>query len=94
MAFALAVAVAVIAMVCCVPDSANHASISFGCGILATANDLYLDGSHNCFQQGSYHLGKGTRTWGEVYGIKVWRVYLSLGVKHTDPSVTPEEAEE
>ncbi len=62
--------------------------------MLATANELYLDGSNGWFQQCSWHLGKGTRTWGETYGVKLWRVYASLEVQHTDPSVTPSEAEE
>jgi hypothetical protein len=90
---ALAVAVAVV-LAWGVRVYANHGSVSFRCGMLATANEQYLDDSNALFQRCSWHLGKGTRTWGETYGIKVWRVYVSLGVQHIDPSITPSEAEE
>lgn len=93
MASALAVAVTVM-VVFCVPLHANHGSISFRCGMLATPNDPYLDNSNRLFQQCSWHLGIGTRTWGETYGIKMRRVYVSMGVRHTNPSITPSEAGE
>jgi hypothetical protein len=73
---------------------ANHGSIDFQWGRLATANGQDVDGSNRWFRQDSYHLGKGTRTRGEVYRIKVGRVYVSLGVEHINPNVTPSEAEE
>ena len=72
----------------------NHGSVSFRCGMLATANEQYLDGSNGLFQQCRWHLGKGTRTWGETYGLKGWRFFVSMEVQHTDPSITPREAEE
>jgi hypothetical protein len=65
----LAVAVTVM-VVFCVPLYANHGSISFRCGTLATASEPYLDNSNRFFQRCSWHLGIGTRTWGETCGIK------------------------
>jgi len=91
---AVALAVTVTLMLCCVPLAASQGSISFQFGMLATPTAPYLDGSNRWFQQGRWHLGKGTRTWGETYGIKVWRIYASVGVQHTDASITPSEAEE
>jgi len=73
---------------------ANHGSIGFWCGMSATASDEYLDGSNRMFQQGGWHLGNGTRTWGETYGLKVGRFYLTMGVTHTNPSITADEANE
>ncbi len=93
MAGALAVAVPVM-VVFCVRLYANQGSISVRCGMLATANEPYLDNPNRLFQKVSWHLGIGTRTWGETYGIKVRRVYLSVQVTHTNPRLTPSEAGE
>jgi hypothetical protein len=73
---------------------ANHGSIGFWWGMSGTANDVYLDGSNRMFQKGGWHLGNGTRTWGETYGLKAGRFYLTMGVTHTNPSITPDEANE
>ena len=62
--------------------------------MLATANDELLGGSNKTFQQCSWHLGDGTRTWGETYGLKVRRLYVSMEVEHINPSITPREARE
>jgi len=72
----------------------DHGSFGFRCGLLAAANDPYLDGSGKVFQKGSWHLGNGTRTWGETYGLKVHRLYVSMKVGHTNPRITPREARE
>ncbi len=69
-------------------------SVSFRCGLLATSNDPYLDGSGHVFQQISWHLGNATRTRGETYGVKIHRCYLSVFVKHVNPHVSPAEARE
>jgi hypothetical protein len=61
-------------------------------GLLAKTSDQYLDGSGRAFQQG--YLGNGTRAWGETYGVKVGRFYMSLSVKHVNPRVTPKQAAE
>ena len=82
------------AAVSCLLLYANHGSVSVRCGLLATATDLYLDGSGRTFQKCSWHLGIGTRTWGETYGFKVRRVYVSLGVRHINPRLSPGEARE
>jgi hypothetical protein len=93
MACALALAVAGLLGWGLLPH-ANHGSIDFRWGMLATGNGQDPDGSNRWFRQDSYHLGKGTRTRGEVYRIKVGRVYVSMGVEHINPNVTPSEAEE
>lgn len=90
----LACALTVAVVVFCVSLYANHGSISFRCGMLATASEPYLDNSNRLFQQCSWHLGIGTRTWGETYGIKVRRVYVSMYVTHINPFLTPGEAGE
>jgi hypothetical protein len=72
----------------------NHGSLGVRCGLLATSGDQFLDGSRRVFQKCSWHLGDGTRTWGETYGVKVSRLYLTVEVKHTNPRVTPAEAKE
>src|SRR6478752_7796167 len=69
----------------------DHISISFGTGILTKPDD-YLDGSNHVFQKGGFHLGNGTHVWGETYGMKVDRFYVTMGVLHTNPKVTAEEA--
>ncbi len=56
----------------------HHGSLGFRCGLLPTASDPYLDGSRKLFQKCSWHLGSGTRTWGETYGVKLSRLYLSM----------------
>ena len=76
---------------------ANHGSVSFGCGLLSPANDpfgQFLDGSGRVLQQGSWHKGNATRTWGETYGIKIRRCYLTMEVTHINPRVSPAEARE
>jgi hypothetical protein len=72
----------------------NHGSLGFRCGLLAAGNDPYLDGSGKVFQKCSSHLGNGTHTWGETYGFKVRRLYVSMEIGHTNPRVTPREARE
>jgi len=64
------------------------------CGLLPTASDPYLDGSRKPFQRCSWHLGNGTRDWGQTYGVKLNRLYFSLEVRHTDPRITADEARE
>lgn len=91
--FALAVAVAVMGA-CCVVLFGNDGPLHLWEGILAHASDQYLDGSGRAFQKGSWHLGNGTRTWGETYGFKVGRFYMSMSVKHVNTTVTPTEARE
>ena len=90
---ALAVAVTGMA-VWCVQPYANHNSDNFRCGLLGRANDPYLDGSGRTFQRCTWHIGIGTRTWGETYGFKVHRIYVSMEVKHTNLRLTPKEARE
>ena len=63
-------------------------------GLLATASDPYLDGPRKLFQQCSWHLGNGTRTWGKTYGAKMNRLYLSVEVRHTNPYISADEARE
>jgi hypothetical protein len=46
------------------------------------------------FQKGNWHFGNATRTWGETYGVKLNRFYLSLSVKHINPLVSRKEARE
>jgi len=72
----------------------NHSSLGIRCGLLATANDPYLDGSRKPFQKCSWHIGNATRTWGETYGLKLRRLYVSLEVRHCNPRITPDEARE
>ena len=90
---ALAVAVTGMA-VWCIQPRAKRSSIHFRCGLLGKANDPYFDGSGRTFQRCAWHLGIGTRTWGETYGFKVRRIYASMEVKHTNPRLTPREARE
>lgn len=78
---------------CLVLLDSNHCSLAFRCGLLPR-NDSYLDGTGRVFQKCTWHLGNATRTWGETYGIKVFRLYFSLGVKHTNPQVTLKDAHE
>jgi hypothetical protein len=72
---------------------ANHGSLSFHRGTLAT-NDQFLDGSGKMFQRGTWHLGNGTRTWGETYGVNIFRAYVTVQVTHRNPQVTPQQARE
>jgi hypothetical protein len=77
------------------PGCVSH--VSFHCGLLTPANDpfgQFLDGSGRVFQQGSWHKGNATRTWGETYGIKLRRFCLTMQVTHINPRVTPVEARE
>lgn len=78
----------------CVQLYAHHGSVRFRCGLLATAKEQYLDGSGRILQRCSWHLGVGTRTWGETYGFKVYRIYISMEVKHVNLRLTPREARE
>ncbi len=84
----LAAAVRVVALY------ANHGSLAFQLGRLPTANDQYLDGTGRVFQTGSWHLGNATRTWGETYGVKIGRCYVTMEVTHINPLVTAREARE
>jgi hypothetical protein len=90
---ALAVAVTGMA-VWCVQPCANRSSVRFRCGLLGRVNNPYLDGSDRTFQRCTWHLGIGTRTWGETYGVKVRRIYVSMEVKHVNLRLTPKEARE
>jgi len=72
----------------------NHGCLGFRCGLLATASDPYLDGFRKPYQKCSWHLGNGTRTWGETYGLEFYRLYISMEVRHTNPRITPDEARE
>ncbi len=72
----------------------GHGSVSFHCGLLSTASDPYLDGSGHVFQRATWHLGNGTRTWGETHGVKIQRCYLSVQVTHLNPHFTATEARE
>jgi hypothetical protein len=78
----------------CVLFLGNHGPLSLWCGRLSSANDPYLDGSGDVFQKGNWHFCNATRTWGETYGVKLNRFYLSLSVKHINPLVSPKEARE
>ena len=73
---------------------ANHGSLEFRCGRLPAANDPYLDGTGRVFQTVSWHLGNATRTWGETYGVKIGRCYVSMGVTHINPLITVRAARE
>jgi len=72
----------------------DHGCLGFRGGLLATYSDPYLDGSGKPFQRCSWHLGNGTRTWGETYGVKLGRLFLSMEVRHTNPRIIPDEAGE
>ena len=78
----------------CVVLYANHSSLQFWCGLLPTVNDEFLDGSGKTFQKGGWHLGDGSHIWGEACGLKVSRIYLTMGIKHVNPKRTAEEAKE
>ena len=70
----------------------GHPFISLHCGLLPASNHMYLDGSGHVFQNVSWHLGNGTRTTGETYGIKLMRGYFSVQVRHVNPRVSADEA--
>jgi len=72
----------------------SNGSLHLSCGLLPTAKDEYLDNSGRVLQSISWHLGNGRRTWGETYGLKLSRAYLTVQVTHLDPGVTEEEANE
>ncbi len=74
--------------------SASYSSLHPRCGLLPSRQDPFLDNSGRCFQKVSWHLGNARRTWGETYGFKLGRVYVTLGVKHINPRVTFKEADE
>lgn len=73
---------------------ANNLSLSVWGGLLANSKSEFLDGTNHFFQKGTWHIGNARRTWGETYGIKLGRAGLALSVQHTNPLVTPEEANE
>ncbi len=79
---------------CLVVLNANHILLAFRCGVLAKTSDEYLGGTGRIFQQISWHVGNATRTWGETYGVKLGRVYVSAEVRHLNPLVKPEDAGE
>jgi hypothetical protein len=89
-----AVAVAGIAAACVILLFAAPVSIQLHAGLLPSANDPFLDGSNQTFQSITWHLGNGLRTWGETRGVKIWRAYLTVQVKHTNPNVTSTQAAE
>jgi hypothetical protein len=72
---------------------ANHGSLSFHRGSLA-AHQQFLDGSGDMLQRCTWHLGNGTRTWGETYGVKIFGGYVTVEVTHINPQVTPQQARE
>ena len=82
------------ALVWCALLYHSHGSLRFRGGLLASTSDPYLDGSRKLFQKCSWHLGHGTRTWGNTYGVKVNRLYLSMEVRHTNPRISADEARE
>jgi hypothetical protein len=73
---------------------AHHGSLSLNCGLLPTTKDLFLDGSGKTVQTASWHLGDGTRTWGETYGIKINRAFVTLQISHLNPLRSPKAARE
>ncbi len=82
------------AMIAWILFARAHTSVGFRCGLLPAKNDPYLDGSGRALQNCDWHLGNGKRTWGETYGLKLKRVYVSVDVTHTNPNVTVVEAGE
>jgi hypothetical protein len=84
----------VIGVMCLVANQFINGSLSLWYGVLPSPKDQYLDGSGRMFQKGSWHLGNATRTWGETYGIKFDRFYLTLSVKHINSSVSEKDAHE
>jgi hypothetical protein len=66
----------------------RRVSFSVHAGLLPTANDPFLDGSNRSLQTATWHLGNGTRTWGETVGLKLRRAYLTVQIKHTNPTVS------
>ena len=81
-------------MIVAVVLRATYTSLGLNCGLLPTENDSFLDGSGEALQKCSWHLGNGRRTWGETYGVKVKRAYVSLQVMHRNPDVSESEARE
>ena len=73
---------------------ANHGSLRLNWGVLPTVRAEFLNGSGQVFQQASWHLGNATRTWGDTYGVKIHRWYVSVQVTHLNPRITPDEARE
>jgi hypothetical protein len=67
----------------------THGSIQIWCGLLKSSEDPYLDNPQGFFQSCSWHLGNNRRTWGETYGVKVKRLYISMAVKHTIRRLVP-----
>jgi len=78
----------------CLALYASNGSLHVCCGLLPTAKDEYLDNSGRVFQSLSWHFGNARRTWGETYGLKISRAYLSVQVTHVNPSISGEEANE
>jgi hypothetical protein len=72
----------------------QQGSVSFRVGMLSTSRGQFLDGSGRMLQEVSWHMGNGLRTWGETYGLKFGRGYVTVQVTHIDPSWTKAEARE
>jgi len=85
----IAIAVGFLAMFACV-----HDRLALHCGLLPASNDQFLDNSGHFFQRCSWHLGDGTRTSGETFGIKIRRAYVTLQITNPIGSKTPAEARE
>jgi len=71
-----------------------NGKVSLHCGLLRTGQEMFLDGSGDIFQRVDWHLGNGTRTRGETYGMKISRAYLTLSVTHISAGITPAQARE
>jgi hypothetical protein len=74
--------------------STNNLSLYLWWGMLSSSKEQFLDSSNHFFRRGSYHLGNARRTWGETCGLKIGRCCVALAVQHTNPLVTPQEANE
>ena len=72
----------------------ENSSLHLHWGMLPNAKSPFLDGSNGWFQRCSWHLGNGTRTWGETFGVKIRRAYLDVEVVHLNPIIGPAEARE
>jgi hypothetical protein len=71
-----------------------NGKVSLNCGLLRTSREMFLDSSGDIFQRVDWHLGNGTRTRGETYGMKISRAYLTLSVTHIRAGITPAQARE
>lgn len=72
----------------------RHGRLRFDCGILPSANDPFLDGSGAVLQRTSWHLGDGTRTSGDTFGVKIRSCFLSLQITRVNPRRSAKEAGE